>query len=154
MTNKYDLESLRKINESFHKEHGLTRSDVDMANEYVELIERTRSKTDPKAGDIIRYTNRHGRYYHRAHIESNRNSACEICLHPYIPFIFNDGNSGIICSTSGGPWTSVPAEKMKYAGTDEKLFKDWGHCGPCGNGSVSFHAIVSVWEYAEPDLLY
>ncbi len=41
---KYSIETLRERNVSYDHEHGLTQKDVDMANSYVELIERTRSE--------------------------------------------------------------------------------------------------------------
>ena len=28
---------------------------------------------------------------------------------------------------------------------------DWGHCGSCGNGAVTFEAEVNVWEYIHPE---
>lgn len=154
MTRKYDIEALLELNASYQMRHGLKQADADMANEFVELIEHTRSTSRPKAGDILRYTTRHGDYYHMAHIDTIKNGVCEICQQPYIPFIYNDNDTGIACSTSGGPWTSVPAKGLKYVGSEGKLFKDWGHCGPCGNGAVTFEASVSVWEYAEPEAFY
>ena len=36
----------------------------------------------------------------------------------------------------------------------EGVFKDWGHCGACANGSVSFLAKVPLWFYAEPNPRY
>lgn len=41
---KYSIETLRERNVSYDHQHWLTQEDVDMANSYVELIERTRSK--------------------------------------------------------------------------------------------------------------
>lgn len=49
---------------------------------------------------------------------------------------------------------SVPPKALKYVCKEEKLFKDWGSCGARGNGTVSFKAEVSIWEYIEPDPLY
>ncbi len=37
---------------------------------------------------------------------------------------------------------------------DGRVFKDWGHCGACANGSVSFLAKVPLWFYAEPNPRY
>ena len=36
----------------------------------------------------------------------------------------------------------------------EGAFKDWGHCGACANGSVTFIAKVPLWFYAEPNSRY
>ena len=64
-TDKYTKETLTEINSRFCKAHyyGITDSDLAMANDYVRLIESTRSSKIPKAGDIIRYTNKYGDYY-------------------------------------------------------------------------------------------
>lgn len=43
---------------------------------------------------------------------------------------------------------------MKLIGQREKLFKDWGHCGACGNGAFNFVVTVNVWEYVELENLY
>ena len=42
--NKYTVETLKPLNTLYDHEHWLTQQDVDMANSYVELIERTRSQ--------------------------------------------------------------------------------------------------------------
>jgi hypothetical protein len=151
---RYDIDSLKEINRSYDYEHGMTRSDVDMANKYVEHIERTRSDTVPKAGDCVRYTTEDGDYYGKAHIEFNRDGECNICERPSVPFIWYDGNEGIKCFTSGGAWANIPTDQLVYIGREEKRFTDWGHCGSRGNGAVGFFAEVSVWEYIHPEPLY
>lgn len=45
---KYSIETLRELNVSYDREHWLTQDDVDMANNYVQLIERTRSEITPQ----------------------------------------------------------------------------------------------------------
>ena len=45
--NKYTVETLKPLNILYDHEHRLTQQDVDMANGYVELIERTRSEKIP-----------------------------------------------------------------------------------------------------------
>ena len=47
----------------YDHEHRLTQQDVDMANGYVELIERTRSEKIPQVGDRLIYVDRYGKYY-------------------------------------------------------------------------------------------
>ena len=151
---KYDKDSLIEINRSYHSDWGVTLSDVDMANKYVEHIERTRFDTVPKAGDRVRYTTRDGDYYGKAHIEYNRDGECNICERASDPFIRLDGDNGIKCSASGGTWANIPSDRLVYVGREEKCFTDWGHCGPRGNGAVDFFAEVSVWEYIHPEPLY
>ena len=41
--NKYTVETLKPLNILYDHKHWLTQQDVDMANGYVELIERTRT---------------------------------------------------------------------------------------------------------------
>lgn len=55
--NKYTVETLKPLNILYDHEHWLTQQDVDMANGYVELIERTRSeKTPQKVTDSSMWT--------------------------------------------------------------------------------------------------
>lgn len=149
----YNIESLVKKNPSYDMKHGLTQADVDMANSYVELIERTRSNNTPKAGDILKYTDMYGDYYPYAHIEYNRKGICSVCEKPYVPFIGNE-LEGIRCTTSGGSWHNIETQSLTYVGKEQKKFCDWGHRGACANGSVHFMAEVSVWEYIHPEPLY
>ena len=156
-TDKYTKETLTVINDRFCRAHypGITDSDLAMANDYVRLIESTRSNKTPKAGDRIRYTNKYGDYYGHAHIECVEDGVANICEQPYIPFIWKNRNEdGISCSTSGGAWTNILVDKLTYVGTEEKTFCDWGHDHACADGSVEFRANVSVWEYNENEQPY
>ena len=156
-TDKYTKETLTAINSRFCYAHykGITNSDLAMANDYVRLIESTRSSKIPKAGDIIRYTNKYGDYYEHAHIELVRDGEVNICEQPYVPFIGKNKNEdGILCNTSGGAWTNIPVEKLTFVGMEEKTFHDWGHNGACADGTVQFKAYVSVWEYNENEQPY
>lgn len=148
-TNKYTKETLTGINQRFCNTHyKITDSDLEMVNNYVRLIESTRSTTEPKVGDRIRYTDKYGNYYERAHIDRIEDGVANICENPYVPFICkNTSRDGISCSTSGGAWANVPVDKLTYVGTEEKTFCDWGHCHACADGAVDFKAEVSVWEY-------
>lgn len=68
--NKYTVETLKPLNILYDHEHWLTQQDVDMANGYVELIERTRSEKTPQIGDRLIYVDRYGKYYGNALIET------------------------------------------------------------------------------------
>ena len=87
--NKYTVETLKPLNILYDHEHRLTQQDVDMANGYVELIERTRSEKIPQVGDRLIYVDRYGKYYGNALIEKRKNTdgLISICEIPYIPFI-------------------------------------------------------------------
>ena len=81
--NKYTVETLKPLNILYDHKHWLTQQDVDMANGYVELIERTRSEKIPQVGDRLIYVDRYGKYYGNALIEKRKNtdgliSICEI----------------------------------------------------------------------------
>ena len=152
---KYSIETLRERNVSYDHQHWLTQEDVDMANSYVELIERTRSKITPQIGDRLVYVTEHGDYYGNALIDSRsaKEGYLSVCEQPYVPFVWEeDGN--IRLSVSGGAFHSVNPEELKFLKWTEGVFKDWGHCGACANGSVSFLAKVLLWFYAEPNPRY
>ena len=100
---KYGIETLKERNVSYDHEHGLTQKDVDMANSYVELIERTRSEITPQIGDRLVYVTEHGDYYGNALIDSRsaKEGYLSVCEQPYVPFVWEeDGN--IRLSVSGG----------------------------------------------------
>jgi len=63
---KYTVETLKPLNVLYDREHRLTQQDVDMVNNYVELIEQTRSELTPKIGDRLVYVTEHGDYYGNA----------------------------------------------------------------------------------------
>ena len=152
-TAAYDLQSLLPMNGLYDHEHRLRQEDVDMVNEYVAHIERTRSDKQPKIGDRVIYVSEHGDWYGNALIEKFENGKCSLCLDPYVPFIWKSP-LGIGCSVSGGPFTSVPTADLHFVGWTEACYKDWGHCGACGNGSVTFMARVAQWSYRAPNPIY
>lgn len=59
---KYTLESLLQSNKYFDSRYRLIQEEVDKVNEHVQLIEQTRSKETPRAGDKVQYTTRYGDY--------------------------------------------------------------------------------------------
>lgn len=148
---KYNLENLKEINACFCGSHVLHDSDVDMANRYVERIERSRREY-PQIGDIVEFTNKYGDYYSSAHIEIiGEDGHARICEQPYVPFVSNYGD-GIACCTSGGAWSYIPIAEMSLIGKREKWFCDFGSCGACANGAVEFKAMVNVWKYNEANI--
>jgi hypothetical protein len=152
---KYSIETLRERNVSYDHEHWLTQEDVDMANNYVRLIERTRSEVTPQIGDRLVYVTEHGDYYSHALIDgrSAKEGYLSVCEQPYVPFVWEeDGN--IRLDVSGGAFHSVNPKDLKFLKWTEGAFKDWGHCGACANGSVTFLAKVPLWFYAEPNPKY
>ena len=134
---KYSIETLREWNVSYDHEHWLTQEDVDMANNYVKLIERTRSEVTPQIGDRLIYVSRHGDYYGNALIDDTykEQGLLSVCEQPYA-------------------FHHIDSQEMKFLKWTEGAFKDWGHCGACANGSVTFLAKVPLWSYAEPNPMY
>lgn len=152
---KHTIESLKKSNGRFLGTHyRLTEADVDLANKYTNLIEKSRSKLIPKAGDIVRYTNEYGDYSHFAHIDNIVEEEAYICASANPSIHTSNNNDGFSFSTSGGPWYYIPTNKMEYVGTEEKEFWDFGHCGACADGGIYFKATVNVWECNENKMKY
>ena len=150
--NKYTVETLKPLNILYDHEHWLTQQDVDMANGYVELIERTRSEKIPQVGDRLIYVDRYGKYYGNALIEKRKNTdgLISICEIPYIPFIWEEYD-GIGLSVSGGSFHHIDPLQLKFVRWTEGIFQDWGNCGACANGAVAFTAKVPLWSYSEPN---
>ena len=149
------METLKPLNILYDHEHWLTQQDVDMANGYVELIERTRSEKTPQIGDRLIYVDRYGKYYGNALIENNdeESGRISICEEPYIPFVWEQ-DANIRLSVSGGAFHHIDPKQLKFVRWTEGAFKDWGNCGACANGAVTFTARVPLWSYSEPDPLY
>jgi len=152
----FTIEALLPFNEEYHSIHKITQADVEMANNYKTLIEASRTKDRVQVGDILELTTQYGDYRERAHIESwdEDGQFWRICEEPYVPFIWpTRAGDNIACSTSGGPWTKVP-NNLEYVGKRKKLFKDWGHCGSCASGALTFEVEVNVWEYVHPEPIF
>lgn len=149
---KYTLERLRKHNPSF--EGILSNNDLQIVNDFVKLIESTRSKTEPKAGDYLVYTDKYGDYYPNAHIEyteTEERYSGNVCAGGSCAFV-SKGKNGIICNGSGGHWVDIPYKKMEYIGKKKKAFWTWGSYGAGANKGIYFYAEVSVWKYTDDEL--
>lgn len=151
---KYTLETLRPVNLSFDREHLLMEEDVSMVNRPVEVIEQSRSDARPQIGDRLRLTDKYGDFYPNTLLEKERGKNLSVCMNPYIPFVGTAKNKPIWIDVSGGPFTGVNPENLRFAGRYEGAFKAWGHCGATANGSVCFTAEVPLWEYSEPHPYY
>ena len=151
---QYTVESLQAINPGYMEMlDAVEQADVDIANYYVELIEKSRSKKLPKAGDLLQYLDNLGEYHGRAHIEfvDEKRYGGNVCEGGSCAFVYEDTNKEIGCNGSGGPWCSVAPEKMEYVGEDEKMFWTWGSHGAGAHRGIYFKAKVSVWKYTHPD---
>lgn len=137
--------------------HKLTDEDVTKANQLHDKIIASRNPNKPMLGDIMICQGPEIEYFsgHIAH--SDLTSAAAICVRPYVPFIVNPHVSkhGFSLDTSGGYWFSIPENKLskvRYIGKRNKLFKAWGHCGPCADGAFTFPCAVNVWSYYSDDI--
>ncbi len=143
------IKELKMGNESYDSQYGLNEMDLEKVQGLIPLIEGSRSKTTPEVGDIVQFTNSYGDYHAFAHIDKVCLDQLYICEKPYVPFVeVNSQTDKISATTSGGAWVFIP-KNIRYVGTEKKLFKTWGHNGPCANGTVHFSAEVSVWEYTK-----
>lgn len=112
------METLKPLNILYDHEHWLTQQDVDMANGYVELIERTRSEKTPQIGDRLIYVDRYGKYYGNALIENNdeESGRISICEEPYIPFVWEqDANTLEFINTGKREGTTSEADGQAAA---------------------------------------
>ena len=152
----YTIETLTELNPIFHNEHRVKQSDVDMANRYIEIIEKSRTDTEIQVGDIIEFTTKYGDYYVNAHVEKFETERNEwnICERG-TPFILSSSaEDNISCSTSSGTWSYVP-NSLKLVGKRKKIFKVMGnYIATPAHGSINIEATVNVWEYKEPEALY
>ena len=72
--NKYTAKTLKPLNILYDHEHCRPQQDVDMVNDYVELIERTCTEKIPQVRDRLIYVDRYGKYYGNALIEKHKNT--------------------------------------------------------------------------------
>ena len=121
---KYSIETLRERNVSYDYQHWLTQEDVDMANSYVELIERTRSEITLQIGDRLVYVTEHGDYYGNALIDSRsaKEGYLSVCEQPYVPFVWEeDGN--IRLSVSGGALYLAKQKGTAFSTVVDSIFE-------------------------------
>lgn len=143
---KYTIETLSKINQRFIGTHYFLReADVEMVNELVLAIEKSRTNNRPQPGDMVVYTNEYGEYFANAHIETVNENSVYLCERANT-YVFVD-NEKVYCDSSGGTWNHIDIKDLTYTGNqEEKLFWHFGSCGACQNGGIDFYAKVNVWE--------
>lgn len=148
----YTKEELISLNPVYHREYGVSNSDVDKINRMIVQIEKQTQSEILNPGCII-VCKGPKRIYNRGHFEGYSKWAGEmslsICTEPYGPFVYLDCNLPQF-NTSGGYWISVKIQdrdQIKPLNKKAKrTFWTWGHCGPCGNGGINFEAEVNCWE--------
>lgn len=144
---KVTLEQLKKWNARFESAHfECNESDLVMANSYIDLIEKSRSKNTPVKGDVVRFTNEYGKYYSHALVEWADDDEVGLCEQGNPSIGKSDSEIGFFLSISGGSFPRVPLNKMKLIGKTKTRFWDFGHCGACKDGGIDFFAEVNLWE--------
>ena len=129
----------------------IDQRDWDMIKTCREILaaERMEHSGIPLPGDIVEGAYYNGIYpFKNGVIESTEGfkQPLSVCAEPYVPFISLSSRDKINVSTSGGPFFGFLNEDLEYVGEDERLFCDWGHCGPCANGAIDFKAKVNRWR--------
>ncbi len=144
---KYTIETLAEINAEYLMEnYKILQIDINMVNEYVDMIERTRSTREPRPGDTICYTAPSGEYYPQAHIEYIADGKAYVCEQAGIHISRNDQNIwGYHLASSGGSWLYLPVSELRYIRQEEKRFWDFGK-GMYRMKGINFYATVNVWE--------
>ncbi len=147
---RYDICMLKIMNPVYDKYYGLNKEDMKKVNNWVREIESFLD-VKPKEGDIVNFTSKYGDYHERTLLETHLKSdgLFKLCLLPQIPFaVKSDGKYQI--SSSGADFRTIDPELLVKKDTTYALFQDWGHRGPCSNGSIEFVAQVNLWEYKHP----
>lgn len=143
---KYTVETLGRINSRFINVHyEIKQSDVNMINELIENIEKSRSLAAPKPGDIVEYTNKYGEYFSFAHIENVEDGIINLCERANT-YVSKSNENNIVCNSSGGTWNHIEIDKFEYVGTTERRFWHFGHCGACADGGIDFYTNVNIWK--------
>src|SRR5699024_11023460 len=90
---RYTIDALSCINDDYIiANHVISQLDVDMVNHYMDLIENSRSVSEPMPGDIIQYTDPYGEYFPHAHIEYIADGKANTCENAYVHICRNDEN--------------------------------------------------------------
>ena len=144
------VEDLIKCNQSFHYKHGITEKELEIAEKHISVINhRQKARPLPQAGDLVAGTFWDSEPYNRGLIVKVENEVAEVCYKPYIPFI-STGSGNVMLSVSGGPFTHAHISCFELMNeSEERLFCDWGSCGPCANGAFNFPAMVKKWKLTE-----
>ena len=148
-----NMKQLKKINQNYlNAHHSIEKEDLENIKKLINLIEITRDNTQPKIGDIVRFTSKSGKYYGNALVTNVwKNGKIEICEKPYTPFVkeYDKKKNDISLSVSGGIFHILEANMFKYLKKYKRKFCDWGVYGACFNGAINFLATVNVWEVNE-----
>lgn len=137
----YFKEELQQENQAYALKHGFLPADTMKVNAIVSFLASMTGH--PKPGDVVEVTVIYPesvKQYPNARIEKVRDGKASICLEPFVPHI-NEIGSAVI---SGGPWKSIPLDKLTYQYQVEAAFWTWGTKGHMSSGGgINFTAAVN-----------
>lgn len=145
---KYTLETLKSLNILYDRRYKLTQSDVDVVNEFVDLIEKSRLQETPVLGDIVRYKKQVGQPFELAHIERVKGKKL---------LISEDSDPRLISLNLFGKLSTAVLDKnlkcipnrLKFLRKESAPFYLMGYEGAWRTGKIKFYADVNVWELCE-----
>lgn len=151
LINRLDI---RMQNISYISEHGdIDEKDFAMIEDIRSRLAKARlfpdGKPAPVAGDLIEGAYYGGKFpFNGGVIESYSMSEdkLSVCAQPCTPWAHRRSGDAIHVTCSGGPFFSFLPEELEYIGKDTRLFEEWSHNGPCGNGAIRFSAEVNRWR--------
>jgi hypothetical protein len=135
----YTLETLTEFNVS---DRNTSEEVVVVVNAHIAQIEGSRNPLQPIYGDIVRYTDKYGKFYGNSKIDRTNESEAYLCESGSAPWVYKNSIS-IGC---GGAFHWIPMENFKLIGAKKTQFCDWGSRGVGANSAVHFEAIVNLWE--------
>ena len=148
---------LRRMNLSFIREHGdLDADDFAKMRSLTAAIEGARDFSgNPVSlpGDTVVGAYHGGKHpFEKGMLDTPQpwygEDELNLCAGPYPPFVsLTDRRpEGYSFSMSGGPFFKIAPADLEYAGTDVRVFTDFGHDGPCKDGAFVFPAKVNRWK--------
>ena len=147
---------LFRVNESFIREHGtLTQSDLALIRRRQQAMQTALSNapTDtPIPGDVVEGAYYSGKFRFEGGVIVSTPSwgfGVHFCACPYTPWLYVNDEGKPHINTSGGPFFSCDKVHFEPAGETERMFCEFGHDGPCGNGAVYFPVKVRCWKLKE-----
>ena len=145
--------NLYRLNEGFIREHGtLDKADFSIIRAAQKAMAEAQSAAAPDTpipGDMVEGAYYDGKYPFENGVVVPTPSwgfGVHFCADPYCPWLTvnNDGKPHV--NTSGGPFFYADKTKYEPIGETTRLFCDFGHAGPCGNGSIRWPAKVRAWR--------
>jgi hypothetical protein len=156
-TDMVTIDDLKLINPVYDRRYVVSVTDVAKANRLIEDIERNLHTGVPQVGDLVCGSYYRGsQTFERGIIDRRYREAPDVvsvCYHPYVPFVEGDDDE-VVLSVSGGPFTAAYQSMFECIGEEERLFCDFGHCGPCEGGAFYFKARVKKWRLKGFDANY